>query len=103
VSSILSPLIDFLICLAKFATALLLSGITLLVNATVAVLMALLTPLLNLLPTVTLPTLNPPSFLAWANYLFPLDQVAIAGGLVVTVLLAWPAVAVGLRWLKVVP
>jgi hypothetical protein len=101
-TSILSPLFDFLICLAKFATGLLAAAVVGLVNLLVATLMALLGPILTLLPEVDLPTLDLPPLLAWANWLFPLDQALIAAGVILTVLLAWPVVAIGLRWLKVV-
>jgi hypothetical protein len=99
---LLSPLVDFLICLAKWAVGALVSGIVSLVNLLLAALMALLGPLLGLLPTVNLPNLQLPDFLASVNWLFPVDQALIALGLVITVELAWPLVALGLRWLKAV-
>jgi hypothetical protein len=105
VSVLLSPvqwLIDFLVCLAKFAVGLLLAGVMLLVNLIVAGLMLLLGPLLALLPQLDLGSVQAPSFIAWANWALPLDQLVIAVGLVVTVLVAWHVAAIGLRWLKVV-
>jgi hypothetical protein len=95
-------LIDFLVCLAKFAVGLLVDGLILLVNGLVAALMLVLGPLLGLLPDLDLGNANVPSFVAWSNWLFPLDQFVLALSLVVTVLTAWHLVAVGLRWLKVI-
>jgi hypothetical protein len=101
----LSPLqwlIDFLICLANFAVGLLLAGMILLVNGLVAALMLLLTPLLALLPTVDLGSVSPPPFLAYANWLLPIDYFIALLMIVLMILALWHLVAIGLRWLKVV-
>jgi len=71
-------------------------------NTLLAALTGLLSVLLALLPQVDLPTISLPPSLAWANWLFPLDQAAVAAGVIVTVLLAWAVVGVGLRWVKAV-
>jgi len=100
---LLSPLFDLLVCLFKWGAGLLLAGIVGLVNLLIAGLMAILGPLLALLPTVDLAQVDLPPFLAWANYVFPLDQFVIATGLVVSVLVSWQLIQLALRWLKAVP
>jgi hypothetical protein len=99
---LLRPLFDFLICLCKFFGGLLVYLLVGAFNVLVAGLAALLAPLLALLPNVSLAEWDPPDLLAWANWLFPLDQFVIATGIVLAVLGIWHVLAVGLRWLKVV-
>jgi ABC-type multidrug transport system permease subunit len=99
---LLRPLFSFLICLLGWGAGLLLSLLTGLINLLIAGLMLLLGPLLGLLPDVDLSRYEPPGYLAWANWLFPLDQFVIALGVVALVLVAWHVISIGLRWLKVV-
>jgi len=99
---LLSPLFDLLLCLARFLAGLILAGLVKVLNLVILGLMALLGPILSLLPETELPTLDLPPLLAWANWLLPIDQALIALGVVLTVLAVWPLLAVGLRWLKVV-
>ncbi len=99
---LLRPLFEFLICLLTWAAGLLVALLVGMVNLLVAALMFLLGPLLGLLPDVDLSQYEPPAYLAWANWIFPLDQFVIALGVVVLVLVAWHVISVGLRWLKVV-
>jgi len=95
-------LIDFLICLAKFGVGLLLAGLVGLVNLFLAALMALLSPLLALLPEVDLGDVQPPDLLALANWLLPLDQFVLLTAVVLSLLGMWHVAAIALRWLKVV-
>lgn len=95
-------LFAFLKCLMLWVVGAAMAGLAAMVNLFLVVLMALLGPLLSLLPDVQLSSIQLPSFLAWANWLFPLDQFVIATGVVLAVLVAWHLVAIGLRWLKVV-
>jgi hypothetical protein len=100
--ALFGSLFGFLKCLLQWVVAAALAGLVTLGNLLVAALAALATLVLTLLPDVDLPTISLPPSLAWANWLFPLDQAVIAGGVVVTVLLAWIVVGVGLRWAKVI-
>jgi len=101
-ASLLSPIFDFCLCCIRWLAGTLLAGIVGIFNLLVAALFGLLHLILGLLPTADLRQLHPPSFVAWTNYFFPLDQFLIATGIVVSVLVAWQVVQVGLRWLKVI-
>jgi ABC-type multidrug transport system permease subunit len=99
---LLRPLFSFLICLLEWGAGLLIALLTGLANLLIAGLMLLLGPLLGLLPNASLASFEVPGYLAWANWLFPLDQFAIALVVVVAVLVVWGVISIGLRWLKVV-
>lgn len=103
-SQFLGWLTGCLECVARFLVGLLLAGLTELVNLFVAALMLLLSPILALLPDVSFDQLLPDwPWLAWINYMIPLDYALALFTIVVTVLLAWRVVSIGLRWLKVIP
>lgn len=93
-------LMDFLICLVKYASGLLVAGLIGLVNLLIAGIGALVGFLIGLLPEVQLGSISLPDQLAWGNWLFPINHAVAALLLVVTVLVAWTVINIGLRWAK---
>src|SRR3954469_23590459 len=98
---LLSPLFDLLVCLAKFLAGLILAGLVSLLNLLLAALMLLLGPLFNLLPVIDLGSAPMPSWFAGVAWFFPLDFFVELSLLVISGLVVWRLVAIGLRWLKV--
>jgi len=99
---LLNPLFGFLTCLVKWFLLSLLWLLVELVNLLLAGLMALLVPLFNLLPVIDLGSAPMPSWFAGVAWFFPLDFFVQLSLLVISVLVVWRVVAIGLRWLKVV-
>jgi hypothetical protein len=96
-----ASLFSFLICIAEWMIG---AGEWLLMttfNLLLAGLMALLGPLLSLLPVVTLPSLSLGSGASLVNYFFPLDVLVTIVAIVLPIYLALPLVLTGLRWLRV--
>jgi hypothetical protein len=102
VSSILDPLFAFLVCIVKWAVGELLYVLVWLVNGLIAGLMALFSPLIDLLPVIDLGSVTQPSWFAWVNWFFPMQFFVTLSLLIIGVLVVWRVVAIALRWLKVV-
>lgn len=101
-ASLLSSALNFVKCLFLWLAASIEALLMTVFNAIIAALMAVLDLVTSLLPTVTLPDLSPPSFIAQINYVFPLSDFVYATGLVVIVLLAWQVAQIALRWIRAV-
>jgi hypothetical protein len=97
---IVKPITEFLECLAEwFIGALLALQITIF-NLLIAALMAIVSPILELLPKVELEHLGLPPFLAWVNYLFPMEYFVTVVLVVLGIEFIWWAVHIALRWAK---
>lgn len=97
---IFGALFDFLKCLLLYLVGAVEWVLLTVLNLLVAAAAAFLSVLLSLLPSVSLPTISPPSWLAQANYFLPLDQLALAMAVIAALLVLWPLLRMGLNWIK---
>lgn len=100
--SLFGALFSFLKCLILWLAGAIVAGITLLVNAVIAALAAVVGFVLGLLPDLDLQSLSPPDWLAQAAWVVPLNQVILASAVVFGVLVIWPLIGTLLRWARVV-
>jgi len=105
-SALFGSLFSFLKCLLLWVVGAAIAGVTALVNVIVAGLMALVGPVLGLLPTVDLGSVALPSTvvdaMGWVGYFLPVTYGIAVALVVLAVQLAWVPVAAVLRWARVV-
>jgi hypothetical protein len=99
---LLEPLIEFLKCLGLwFLGALEWLALTV-ANLLIAAVMGLVSVVLAILPEVELSHLTLPPFLAWVNYLFPMEYFITVALVVLGIEITWWLVKIGLRWARAV-
>jgi len=100
-SGAFSALFGFFECLLLYLVGAIEWVLITVFNLVIAALGACLGPLLALLPSVTLPSLSLGSFVAGANYFFPIDVLMTILAIALPVYLLLPIIRTVLRWLKV--
>ena len=102
-TGLLSPLFDFLKCLALWLVGALLAGLITLLNFLLVPLAALAQLGLSLLPSVTLSPASIPSLggaMGVVDYFLPVALLLSTASVVLTVRLSLPLVRLLLRWVK---
>jgi hypothetical protein len=100
-SGAFSALFGFLECIVEFLVGAVEWVLITVFNLVIAALAACLSPILALLPSVTLPSISLGSFVANANYFFPIDTVMTILAIALPIYLLIPLIRTVLRWLKV--
>jgi hypothetical protein len=99
---LLEPLFNFLVCLAEYLGGVILWALETVLNLLIVAVMALVSGVLGLLPEVELSGLTLPPWLAWVNYLLPVEYFVTLALLLLAVDLAWWVASIALRWAKAV-
>lgn len=97
----ISGLFGFLSCLVQFAVGAIEALLITVFNLVIVALAACISPILSLLPSVTLPSLSMGSFVAQANYFFPIDTLVEILAFVVPLYLLIPLIRTVFRWVRV--
>jgi hypothetical protein len=96
-----TALFDFCRCLVLYLVGGVEWVLVTVFNLILVALAACLGPILALLPSVSLPSLSLGSFVAQANYFFPIDTLVIILGIALPIYLLLPVVRLVFRWLKI--
>lgn len=99
---LLGSLWDLLKCMAAYLVGGFLWALAEAASLIVAAVSGLFAVALGLLPTVDLPDVAWPSWVASLNYFLPLEQFVVALGVCLGALLVWHLAVVPLRWTKAV-
>jgi hypothetical protein len=100
-SGAFGALFGFLECLLLYLVGAVEWVLVTVFNLVLAALAACLGPVLALLPSVTLPSFSLGSFVAQANYFFPIDTLMVILAIVLPIYLLLPVVRTVLRWIRV--
>src|ERR1700761_6522321 len=95
--SAFSALFGFLECLLLYLVGAIEWVLVSVFNLVIAALAAIVGPVLALLPSVTLPSVSLGSFVAGANYFFPVDTLFLIVGIVLPISLLLPVIRTVLR------
>lgn len=98
---LLDTIFNFCKCLVLWLVDLLLAGLIELLNLLIALVMGFVGVLLSLLPAYSPGEADPPPFLAWVAYFFPLSEFITIVIATLTFLIAWTPISMGLRRLGV--
>jgi hypothetical protein len=100
-SGAFSALFGFLGCLVLYLVGAIEWVLVTVFNLVIAALGACLGPVLALLPSVSLPSWSMGSFVAQANYFFPIDTLMVILAIALPIYLLLPLIRTVLRWVKV--
>jgi hypothetical protein len=100
IGELFGPLAQFLQCLAEWFLGALEWLLLTVTNLLIAAVMGIVGAVLSLLPEVELGGLTELPFLAWVNYLMPLEYFITVALLVLGIEFVWWVVSIALRWAK---